>query len=75
MKLTNTITFINATASHQTAAMQDIHSALAETHGIAFADAFLRDYHFAIVKAVRTRLCGRSEAALIDHTGLLDNAD
>jgi len=59
---------LDAVIVYQQAAMRAIHCALTESHGNAFADAFLHEHQHAVTKAVKTRLCGHSEAWLQQET-------
>jgi hypothetical protein len=59
---------LDAAIVYRQAAIRAIQRALSETHGDAFADAFLYEYHHAVAKAARTRLCGLCEAGVIDAT-------
>nr|WP_315256594.1 hypothetical protein [uncultured Duganella sp.] len=65
---------LDASFAYQQAAMHAIHRALIMTHGSAFADAFIHEHHQAVTKAARTRVCGRSEAAVASEAQHLDRA-
>lgn len=50
---------------YQREAVSAVKSALTESHGSAFALEFIRLHRSAIYSAARTRVCGRSEAFIL----------
>jgi len=53
------------------AAGKIVKHTLAGDHGTEFAEYFIDEHADAIRRAVRKRLCGRTEAAILDAAGAL----
>lgn len=64
MRPIGTLVQLNTAYSYQQATIQVIHTALATTHGDAFAAAFVAEHRQDILRVARRRLCGSSELAL-----------
>lgn len=54
----------NAAYSYVPTAQLAVRVAIAKVHGSAFADLFMQEHREAVVRAARTRLCGRTESDL-----------
>jgi hypothetical protein len=57
--------------SYQQAALLRTYRTLRETHGEAFAAHFLDEYKDQVLLAAKSRMCGRSEADLLQEIARL----
>ncbi|MYM26408.1 hypothetical protein GTP46_27645 [Duganella sp. FT135W] len=62
---------LDASFSFQQAALAETYRALCKTHGVAFAVYFVDECKAQVMSAARTRLCGRSEAGLMQEVNRL----
>lgn len=61
----------DASFSFQQAALAATYHALCKTHGVAFAAYFIAECKDQVMSAAKTRLCGRSEAGLMQEANRL----
>jgi plasmid stabilization system protein ParE len=54
--------------SYQQAALLETYRVLCQTHGETFAAHFVDECKDEVLRAAKTRMCGRSEADLLQET-------
>lgn len=57
---------LDAAYAYQQAALAATYSELRHTHGKGFAAHFIDEFKDQVLRAAKTRLCGLSEAAVLD---------
>lgn len=58
--------------SYQQAALAETYRALCQTHGDMFAAYFVDECKELVLRAAKTRICGRSESWLLQETARLN---
>lgn len=58
--------------SYQQAALAETYRALCQTHGKTFATYLVDEYKEQVLRAAKTRICGRGESWLSQETARLN---